>query len=120
MRKIYFFTLLLLGLLTTNTTAQSIDLANQKSPDDWEVGGLLSINSFAGDLVSPKFSSLKATRFSLGGFGRMRISDPLHLRMGFSFGRLAASDLDFEDKQERGISFVFLYRHGAGYRKTKS
>lgn len=70
----------------------------------WEVGGGLLTNSFAGDLVSPDASSIKATSLSLGVFGRLKISDQLHLRAGLSQGRLSASDLDFDDKAERGIS----------------
>lgn len=105
MQKIYLFTVILL-FLSFNAFSQSVQDPARKAPNSWEVGGFLALNNFYGDLVQPDVLSLKSTRLSLGGFGRLYLSDPLDLRISFSYGRLAASDLDYEEKANRGISFT--------------
>lgn len=104
--KQIFTSLLFLLMLLPGFSQVTPELPQSTRMNPWEIGGTISAASFAGDLVAPDASSLRATSFSIGAFGRLAVAKQFSLRTSFKYGRLTADDTDFLRLRDRGYSFT--------------
>lgn len=96
MKKVAILFVAILSFVSTTTQAQ--DSCTVCKPYPWEVGALLGVNQYFGDMhCSKPYASQNSL---VGGvFLRRHISDYLAVRPQVLFGRLAGNDLDNPDKR---------------------
>ncbi len=74
----------------------------QQIQKKWEVGGLLGMSGYLGDLNKSDFFS-KEPKASFGLLGRYHINERWALRGGLTFGSLSGSDANYSDRASRGF-----------------
>ncbi|GAB5555779.1 MAG: hypothetical protein Sapg2KO_53700 [Saprospiraceae bacterium] len=104
--KQMFTSLLFVLFLMPAFGQESMEETKTARLNPWEIGGSISASSFAGDLVVPDASSIRATSFSVGAFGRLAIANQFTTRLSLKYGRLSADDTDFPKLENRGFSFT--------------
>jgi hypothetical protein len=109
--KLYYFSSLVSALLITSSALVAQNTASttnalKKSPN--EVGILLGISNYAGDIVKEGNYDWGASCFNVGAYYRLYSSNNLSWRFSLNQGRLKGDDLDWPgtDRIGRGFNFA--------------
>lgn len=106
--KQYYFSSLLILLVSISTTVLGQNNASNPFKFPSEAGILLGASNYAGDIVKKGDYDLDAACFNFAAFYRMYSNNNLSWRFGLNQGKLKGDDMDWigTDRIGRGFSFI--------------